>query len=171
MSRTLRVTTPSLMIRTGIWRIVASWASRSRVGLSPTRPLTAAGIRIEPPPSFAWAIGTTPAATIAAEPAELAPAVWLVFQGLRTGPSRGCSALGEKPYSLSWLFPSGSSPVARYIRANSPSRFSGTGVQASVPCMVGIPAVSTLSLSQVGTPAKKPGRGSSASARARSNAS
>ena len=116
------------MIRTGIWRIVASWASRSRVGLSPTRPLTAAGIRIEPPPSFAWAIGTTPAATIAAEPAELAPAVWSVFQGLRTGPSRGCSALGEKPYSLSWLLPSGTSPVARYIRAKSPSRFAGTGV-------------------------------------------
>ena len=94
-----------------------------------------------------------------------------MFQGLRTGPSRGCSALGEKPYSLSWLFPSGTSPVARYIRAKSPSRFAGTGVQASVPCMVGIPAVSTLSLSQVGTPAKKPGRGSRASARARSNAS
>jgi hypothetical protein len=37
--------------------------------------------------------------------------------------------------------------------------------------MVGIPAVSTLSLSQVGTPAKKPGLGSRASARARSNAS
>ncbi len=116
-------------------------------------------------------MGTTPAATMADEPAELAPAVCRVSHGLRTGPSRGCSALGEKPYSLSRLFPSGTSPVARYIRAKSPSRFTGTGSQASAPFMVGSPAKSTLSLSQVGTPAKKPGRGSRASSRARSNAS
>ena len=155
------MTTPSETIRIGICRIVASWASRSRVGLSPTSPLTDAGIRIDPPPSFAWASGTTPAATIAAEPAELAPAVRRVSHGLRTGPSRGCSALGEKPYSLSWLFPSGTSPVARNIRAKSPSRLARRSAShASVPSIVGIPATSTLSLTQVGTPAKKPGRGS-----------
>ena len=37
--------------------------------------LQAAGIRIDPPPSFACAIGTTPAATNAPEPDDDAPAV------------------------------------------------------------------------------------------------
>ena len=49
-------------------------------------------MRIEPPPSLACAIGTTPAATNAAEPDDDAPAVWSGFHGLRTGPIRGCSA-------------------------------------------------------------------------------
>ena len=154
MSRTLRATMPSATIRTGIWRIVASCASRPRVGLRPTRPLTDAGIRIEPPPSLACAIGTAPAATSAAEPALDAPAVCSRFHGLRTGPSRGCSLLALKPYSESWVLPSGISPVARYIRAKSPSFFAVYAVHASVPSIVGIPATSTLSLTKVGTPAK-----------------
>ena len=74
VSRTLRVSTPSETIRTGMSRMARSWASRSRVGLSPTSPLTAAGIRMEPPPSLPWAIGTAPAATSAPAPAEEAPA-------------------------------------------------------------------------------------------------
>ncbi len=37
---------------------------------SPILPLTPAGMRIEPPPSVACAIGTAPAATIAALPAD-----------------------------------------------------------------------------------------------------
>jgi len=41
---------------------------RARVGLSPSTPQHDAGIRIEPPPSLAWAIGTNPAATAAALP-------------------------------------------------------------------------------------------------------
>ena len=60
--------------------------------MSPTSPLHDAGIRIDPPPSLACAIGTTPAATKAPEPDDDAPAVWSVFHGLRTGPSLGCSA-------------------------------------------------------------------------------
>ena len=41
-----------------------------RETFSPILPLTPAGIRIEPPPSVACAIGTVPAATIAALPAD-----------------------------------------------------------------------------------------------------
>ncbi len=121
VSRTDRVSTPSLMIRTGMSRITLSWANRSRVGFNPTSPLTAAGIRIEPPPSLACAMGTTPAATKAPEPADDAPAVWSVFHGPRTGPSRGCSADPLKPNSESWVLPSGIRPVPRNIRAKSPS--------------------------------------------------
>src|SRR6185312_792399 len=41
-----------------------------RETFSPILPLTPAGIRIEPPPSVEWAIGTAPEATIAALPAD-----------------------------------------------------------------------------------------------------
>ena len=46
---------------------------RPRVGLSPKRPLAEAGMRIEPPPSEACAIGTIPEATAAAAPPEDPP--------------------------------------------------------------------------------------------------
>ena len=42
--------------------------TRPRVGLSPKSPQQLAGIRIEPPPSEALAIGTMPLATAAAAP-------------------------------------------------------------------------------------------------------
>lgn len=75
MSRTERVSTPLVTMFTGIRRIGPSSGSRPRDGLSPTSPLQAAGMRIEPPPSLACAIGTTPAATNAPEPDDDAPAV------------------------------------------------------------------------------------------------
>jgi hypothetical protein len=67
---------------------------RSREGLRPTRPFTAAGIRIEPPPSFACAIGTIPAATAAPEPPLEPPALRLGSQGFRTGPKSFVSVVG-----------------------------------------------------------------------------
>ena len=57
----------------GAERDSCAWATRPRLGLRPTRPQAAAGMRIEPPPSLAWAIGNAPAATSAAEPPEDAP--------------------------------------------------------------------------------------------------
>ncbi len=59
---------------------------RWRVGFSPTSPLMLAGIRIEPPPSLAWATGTMPDATAAPEPPDDPPGVWSVFHGLRVAP-------------------------------------------------------------------------------------
>ena len=112
MSRTVRVTTPSATIRTGICRMYLSWAIRPRVGFSPTSPVQAAGIRIEPPPSLAWAMGTTPAATNAAEPADDAPEEYAGFHGLRTVPARP-SAEPLKPNSESWVLPRLTRPVPR----------------------------------------------------------
>jgi hypothetical protein len=43
-------------------------------------------MRIDPPPSPAWPIGTTPAATAAADPPLEPPGVREVSQGLRVGP-------------------------------------------------------------------------------------
>ncbi len=48
---------------------------RARVGLSPTIPQTAAGIRNDPPPSLPVAAGTIPDATAAAEPPLEPPAL------------------------------------------------------------------------------------------------
>ena len=47
--------------------------TRPRDGFSPNRPHSAAGMRIEPPPSVACAIGRPRAATMAAEPPEDPP--------------------------------------------------------------------------------------------------
>ena len=54
---------------------------------------------MDPPPSLACAMGTTPAATNAAEPDDDAPAVCSGFHGLRTGPILGCSAEPLNPNS------------------------------------------------------------------------
>ena len=86
MSRTERVTTPCAAIRTGIRSFRGFIGSRPREGFNPTRPQQDAGIRIEPPPSLACAIGTTPAATMAADPPLDPPAERLVSHGLRVGP-------------------------------------------------------------------------------------
>ncbi len=54
---------------------------------------------MDPPPSFACAMGTAPAATKAPDPDDDAPAVCSGFHGLRTGPSLGCSAEALNPNS------------------------------------------------------------------------
>ena len=59
---------------------------RARVGFSPTSPFALAGIRIDPPPSFAWAAGTIPAAVAAPEPPLEPPVEREVSQGLRLAP-------------------------------------------------------------------------------------
>ena len=59
---------------------------RPRDGLSPTSPHSDAGMRIDPPPSPAWAMGTIPDATVAAEPPLDPPVERVVSQGLRVGP-------------------------------------------------------------------------------------
>ncbi len=60
--------------------------TRPRWGFSPNRPQQAAGIRIEPAPSPAEAIGTSPAATAAADPPLEPPGVRWGFHGLRLTP-------------------------------------------------------------------------------------
>ena len=85
MSITERLTQPS----TTIPRQPSSFGARltrPRVGLRPKRPQQEAGMRIEPAPSPAEAIGTRPAATAAAEPPLEPPGVRCGFQGLRVTP-------------------------------------------------------------------------------------
>src|SRR5262252_10035738 len=59
--------------------------------LNPTTPLHAAGIRVEPPPSVAIAIGTRPAATATAEPPLDPPELRSARQALHVHPNSGAS--------------------------------------------------------------------------------
>ena len=86
---------------------------RWRVGLRPNSPQMLAGILIEPPPSFAWAIGTIPEATAAAEPPLEPPVVLDVSQGLRDAPYARGSVVGRIPSSGVFVFPIVTSPAPR----------------------------------------------------------
>ena len=65
---------------------IQSWVGQRPItpldGFNPTNPQNAAGIRIDPPPSVAVAIGTTPALIAAAEPPLEPPGDNSRFQGL-----------------------------------------------------------------------------------------
>src|SRR6202140_5854462 len=67
---------------------------RARVGFNPNTPEAEAGMRIEPPPSLAWAMGTMRAATAAPAPPEDPPEECARFQGFRVGPNRRGSGGG-----------------------------------------------------------------------------
>src|SRR2546423_14894220 len=82
-SRTVRVTAPSFVPPAQASPTSGPWLTRPRVGLSPTRPHSLAGIRIDPPPSLACASGTMPLATAAADPPEEPPAERSGFHGVR----------------------------------------------------------------------------------------
>ena len=86
MSRTDRETHSSTVTPDMTSPISGPSLIRWRVGLRPTRPLFEAGIRIEPPPSLAWAMGTMPAATAAPEPPLEPPVDRLVSQGFFEAP-------------------------------------------------------------------------------------
>src|SRR5437899_1962273 len=60
--------------------------TRPRWGFSPNRPFTDAGMRIDPPPSDAYAAPTSPAATAAPDPPDEPPADRPRSHGLRVWP-------------------------------------------------------------------------------------
>ena len=64
---------------------------RPRVGLSPKTPQQEAGMRMEPPPSLPWAMGTRRAATAAPDPPLDPPGVRERSHGFRDGPKRAGS--------------------------------------------------------------------------------
>ena len=79
----------------------------------PNRPQQEAGVRIEPPPSLAWAAGTMPAATAAAAPPEEPPGVRSGSQGLRVGPKASGSVTGSRPNSGVLVLPKITRPPRR----------------------------------------------------------
>jgi hypothetical protein len=82
------------------------------VGLSPRRPLHDAGMRIDPPPSSACAIGAIPAATAAPAPLDDPPGVRSGSHGLREMPRASFSVKGRAPNSEVVVLPSRMNPAS-----------------------------------------------------------
>src|SRR5699024_3220557 len=99
LSRTLRLSTKSIDAPCH-WRPTPGPTGvRPRVGLSPNKPVKEAGMRMEPPPSLAPAIGTIPDAMAAAEPPLDPPGEQSVFHGFRVAPWVSGSVIFFKPNS------------------------------------------------------------------------
>src|SRR5207248_3292813 len=86
---------------------------RPKLGFSPTRPVNAAGMRVEPPPSDAVQNGTTPAATAAADPPLDPPGVRVGSHGLRVVPHALVWVKQTVPNSGAAVLPTGTPPAAR----------------------------------------------------------
>jgi len=87
--------------------------TRPRLGFMPNRPQHEAGVRIEPPPSLAWAAGTMPLATAAAAPPDDPPGLRVRSQGLRVGPKATGSVVAARPNSGVFDLPKRTSPARR----------------------------------------------------------
>src|SRR6266566_700998 len=113
---------------------------RARVGFRPNSPQHEAGIRIEPPPSVACAMGSMPAATAAAAPPLEPPALISQFQGFLVGPNSRGSVEVESPNSGVLVLPKMTRP-ARFMRATISLSWSATALRKnSEPADVTAPA-------------------------------
>src|SRR5207302_10253752 len=90
-----------------------SWGMRPKLGLRPTRPLKAAGMRVDPPPSLAVQKGTMPLATAAADPPLEPPGVLVGSHGLRVVPHALVCVKAVTPNSGAAVLPMGIAPAAR----------------------------------------------------------
>src|SRR6266511_4246763 len=130
LSRTLREITPPIANPLHSWLANGPTGVRPRVGLSPNSPQHDAGMRIEPPPSFACAIGTMPAATAAAEPPLEPPGVRVRSHGFRVGPKLWGSVYGVMPSSGKLVLPKMTAP-ARRNRDRKSTRLNSSHVKIS----------------------------------------
>ena len=114
MSATVRVSMPSVDRNES--PMSGPREIRPRLGFSPSSPVHAAGMRIEPPPSFPCAIGSIPPATAAAAPPDEPPGVREVSHGLRVGPVCRGSVVGRIPNSGMLVTPTITKPASRSRR-------------------------------------------------------
>ena len=132
--------------------------TRPRVGLSPTSPQQAAGMRIEPPPSLPCAIGTMPAATAAAAPPEEPPGGARGVPGVAGRAEAARLADRDDPelghVGLAHDHEARLADAAHHVRVVSGTK----SPNRSEPIVKSIPATGVVSLMAIGTPAN--GRGS-----------
>src|SRR6478609_2264798 len=127
-SATVCDTTPSTTAPCQLW---ARRGTRPRLGLSPTRPQYDAGIRIEPPPSLACAIGNMPPATAAPAPPLDPPGDLLGSHGLRLIPWRRFSATVITPKAGVLVRPHRTKPARTSASTTSSLRSLGP---SGAPC-------------------------------------
>ena len=130
-----------------------SLGTTPRPGLKPNNPQSAAGMRIEPRPSFPCANSTCPLATAAAAPPDEPPGVRAGFHGLRVTVS-SLSVVPHKHSSGTAVRPMTTAPAARSLRTTVWSLSAGARLVAADPTVIGSPATDTLSLMATGTPAR-----------------
>src|SRR5262249_13967924 len=103
---------------------------RPNDGFRPTRPVWAAGMRIEPPPSLPWLNGLTPAVVSDEAPPDELPGECLRFHGLRVVPWIGESVSAFQPNSGVVLLPISTRPARR--RRSVTAASSAAGVSSVV---------------------------------------
>ena len=145
------------------------------VGFRPTSPQQPAGMRIDPPPSVAVAIGAMPAAIAAPEPPDEPPGEASRCHGFRVAPYRRLSVNPAKANSGWLVLPTTMAPAALRRRGISASATAGgASANTTEPYVVGTPSTSSMSLTSNGMPARGPGSSPaptrSSSARASSTA-
>src|SRR5690606_8832071 len=114
-----------------------------------------AGRRVDPAPSDAFASGTMPEATAAADPPEDPPAVRVRSQGLRVGPKASGSEVKESANSGVFDFPRITRPAALYRAVMVESRVLTTPRSSSEPEDKSIPSASKpVFFKSIGTPAR-----------------
>ncbi len=123
-SRTSRVIGPALE-NMMVLPMPPCRGSRPLPGYRPYTPHSAAGMRIEPPPSLASATGVRPAATVAAEPPLDPPGLRPRSQGLRHSGSSRLTVRGNSANSGRLVLPMMTAPAAR-SRATCTASSSGT---------------------------------------------
>ncbi|MEF9604122.1 hypothetical protein O4J55_17910 [Paracoccus sp. PXZ] len=139
---------------------------RPRPGLKPKTPQSAAGPRIEPPPSEAWATGTIPEATAAAAPPDEPPVERVRSQGLRVAPVASGSVVPRSPNSEVVVLPSTTSPAASSASVWAEPCGAICPAISRDPNPMGRPGSASKSFNRVGTPWQAPS-GASPSMRCR----
>ena len=89
-----------------------------RLGFNPINPVKLAGIRIDPPPSLAIAIGTIPLATALAAPPLDPPALRLISYGFEVTPHKLGSVIFLNPNSGVLVRPIITNPASSNLVTN-----------------------------------------------------
>ena len=110
------------------------------VGLNPTTPQNAAGMRIEPPVSLPMDACPNRSATATPEPLDEPPACRAGSQGLQTSPVHGFSPVAPSAISCMFVLANTSAPASRRRRTTALSCGGSTGKGARVPAAMGAPS-------------------------------
>src|SRR5215217_676796 len=133
-----------------------SIGTRSKVGLNPTRPHQADGIRIEPPESEPSATSARPAATAAAEPPLDPPATRPGATGFGTVPKCGFCEVTPYANSCRFVLPTFAYPASSSRRTAGALRSGTCSAKITEPYVVFSPAVSNRSLTARRTESVEP---------------
>ena len=125
---------------------------------NPVNPHSAAGIRIEPPPSEPVPSGIMPDAIAAAVPPDDPPGECCGDHGLTVAPKAGLSVAPLWPYSGVFVLPITTAPARRYRATCTESAVAGgSPVWSAEPNEVVNPSTASRSFTPIGTPASGPG--------------